>query len=209
MRRIGLGGAGTGAVGAGRPKRPWWRRKRVLIPVGLLALIVVMSLMNPQPQQTAAPGQPSTQEATTPASQPPQAAAPQPTQEPQTVEATLRDKFGDRLMAVDTEGANTTVKFKIADNISAGTIRTGAQNDTLEVLRAAQQSAGGDSVTVSGEFPMKDQYGNTADKQILLVNYSADMLRQLNLGDDGMLADRVWDVADTSPRFVHPELQGQ
>lgn len=101
------------------------------------------------------------------------------------------------------------MKFKIADNISAGTIRTGAQNDTLEVLRAAQQSAGGDSVTVSGEFPMKDQYGNTADKQILLVNYSADTLRQLNLGDDGMLADRVWDVADASPRFVHPELQGQ
>ena len=64
MRRIGLGGAETGAVGAGRPKRPWWRRKRVLIPVGLLALIVVMSLMNPQPQQTAAPGQQaSTQQA--------------------------------------------------------------------------------------------------------------------------------------------------
>lgn len=186
-----------------------------MIPVGLLALLVVISVLNPQPQQAAAPGQPSTQEATTPASQLTQTEAPQPTQEPQptqppqTVEATLRDKLGDRLMAVDTEGANTTVKFKIADNISAGTIRTGAQNDTLEVLRAAQQSAGGDSVTVSGEFPMKDQYGNTADKQILLVNYSADTLRQLNLGDDGMLADRVWDVADASPRFVHPELQGQ
>lgn len=64
MRRIGLGGAETGAVGAGRERRSWWRRKRVLIPVGLLALIVVISVLNPQPQQAAAPGQQaSTQQA--------------------------------------------------------------------------------------------------------------------------------------------------
>ena len=61
---------GDGESGAARV-RPWWKRKRVLIPAGLLVLFVGMGLMNPAPAEEAAGPAPAVTQGATPEAQEP------------------------------------------------------------------------------------------------------------------------------------------
>lgn len=65
---------GDGESGAARV-RPWWKRKRVWIPAGLLVLFVGMGLMNPAPAEEAAGPAPAVTQGATPE-------APEPAQQP-------------------------------------------------------------------------------------------------------------------------------
>lgn len=107
--------------------------------------------------------------------------------------------------APGTEGEIVFAEFDIADSLTKGMIRRGAQDKTVEILKFARDAyPDAARVFVQGRFPMTDQYGNTSDSIILNAGYDQSTLQRINF--DGVDRGRIWDLRDAG--MVHSELQG-
>lgn len=143
---------------------------------------------------------------------PPQPAAPAtPSQPTPTQPATLQDELRRQhieVKEVDTEGDTIVVIFKVGDNITANLRRIGAQKDVLTIMEAAHHFHPGKHLTVRGDFPLVDKYGNESEGMVLLLNYSPATLARVNY-ENPVVRENVFDLADASPKMVHPDLQGK
>lgn len=113
----------------------------------------------------------------------------------------------DTLEVSISDGTNGDVifaSFKISDNLTKGFIATGAQDDTVNILKAVRESGIKYSkVFAQGSFPMTDEFGNTDDSMILNAGYEKSTVDKINF--DGINQSKIWDLRDSG--MVHPELQ--
>lgn len=178
--------------------------KKILISVGaVFALLVVIGLV-------AGEGAEDTTGAVGESEQSPEpTTAPEPADDIASAEAepaAPKPPKGVRVhTAPGTEGEIVFAEFDIADSLTKGMIRRGAQDKTVEILKFARDAyPDAARVFVQGRFPMTDQYGNTSDSIILNAGYDQSTLQRINF--DGVDRGRIWDLRDAG--MVHSELQG-
>lgn len=218
-------GTPAGAPASGDPaKKRGGCMKWGLIGLGVLIVLVILAgIFGESDEDAVAVEEVTTSEAPTPTSEPtpepepePEP-TPEPTPEPEPepevdpvqqqqdeLAAAIRDTVDDAQVSFVDNQVN--VEFPIADNLTKGFIISGAQRDTLDILKAAKASQwenGRPWVVIAGSFMMVDQYGNESESVILRATYSPETMDKIN--PDNMRSDNVWQVADES--FVHPELR--
>jgi len=97
------------------------------------------------------------------------------------------------------------IQFDIADSLTKGFTAKSAQDDTVALLEAADDSGiDFEKVFIQGYFPMTDQYGNTEDSMILNVGYTPSIIQQINF-DNPTVRDTIWDIREQG--MVHQELE--
>ncbi|WP_396902674.1 DUF2510 domain-containing protein [Mycolicibacterium sp.] len=102
------------------------------------------------------------------------------------------------------QGEVLFAEFDIHDNLTKGFIRRGAQSETVDILKYANEAYPNVSkVFVQGKFPMKDAYGNTSNSMILNAGYDRATLDKINF--DGIDSSKIWEIRDGG--MVHPDLQ--
>jgi len=159
---------------------------------------------------TSAAPEPTTE----PAPEPEPTPQPEPTPEPPPVDPVqqqqddLADAIRDEVRDADVTFTDNqvTVVFPISDNLTRGFIISGAQGDTIDILKAVKESGwqgGTPTVIIGGTFNMVDAYGGESIDEILSLTYMPGTMQRVN--PDGVQHDRVWQIADE--RFVHPELR--
>jgi hypothetical protein len=124
----------------------------------------------------------------------------------QTLGESNRD-LGRKLNLFDVEAVEGSLLLGWAadDNFSADLIRGGMQLDTVEVLKAIDESGiPYDWVYIGSTFAMQDQFGNASEMEVLTLAYSAETLDRINW--DNFIFSNVFDIADTF--VLHPEFQG-
>ena len=104
-----------------------------------------------------------------------------------------------------TSGDVVFAAFEISDNFTNGLIRSGAQFETIDILKYAKGAyPAAARVFVQGSFPMKDAFGNTSTDVILNVGYDRATLDKINF--EGVDHGQIWDIRDVG--MVNAELQG-
>lgn len=104
------------------------------------------------------------------------------------------------------EGGLLKITFPVHDNFNADMIRTGAQKDTMSVLRAVKESnINYERVFIYGTFPMVDKSGNESQGIPLTAQYLPETVNAINY-DEILVQEGVWDLADMHK--ADPDLFG-
>ena len=179
------------------PLKPW--HKKVLIGCGVgFAALILLATCAPDPVKDDAQSAASTTETTETATpetvtETPEA-APEPPKPPH--DATV-------VVIPRPEGDQIAVKFPISDNFTHGMIVSGAQGDTVDLLKWVKETyPNAASVLIEGTAPLKDEYGNTENRTALSLVYNADTLAKIN--PDGVDRKKIWSLRDAG--FVSPAL---
>jgi hypothetical protein len=102
------------------------------------------------------------------------------------------------------DGDEVTATFAIGDNFTEGLIKDGARFETIDILKYAKLTyPKASQVTVKGSFPMKDEYGNTANDVVLNITYLRSTMAKINF--DGVDKDKIWEIRDSG--FIAPAFQ--
>lgn len=100
-------------------------------------------------------------------------------------------------LVVTQKGGRITADFPIADNMSMRLIQRGAQNDTIDILRAVSEHAPAkyEEVLVMGGMDMQDSYGQVTEGQkVLQAEYSKETIGKINY--DNVLPESIWELRD-------------
>lgn len=205
-----------------QPKKKFGCMKWGLIALGVfVVLIVIAGIFGNSDDESVAVEEVTTSAVPTsesaaepsPTPEPTPESTPEPEPEPevdpvQQQQDELTEAIQDKVenAQVSFRDSQVDVTFPIADNLTRGFIITGAQADTIDILKAVKDSGwqgGNPWVVINGTFNMVDAYGGESDDEILMLTYSPETMQRVNPG--GLQNDRVWAIADES--FVHPELR--
>lgn len=95
--------------------------------------------------------------------------------------------------------------WTINDSLTKGWIRSGAQSDIADILKAIH-STGLDyqRVDLLGTFPLVDVYGNTEETDVISVSYSRETVDRVNW--NSFSADNIYTIAD-QVLMIHPEFR--
>jgi hypothetical protein len=109
------------------------------------------------------------------------------------------------LSSVEYNGTSVNIVFKVGDNITSNLRKGGAQLDVTNILRGAAEGAPADytQVWIIGMFPLKDDFGNVEEGQVLNLRYDRATIEQINW--EGFLWKNIYTIADKA--IVHPDLQ--
>jgi cytoskeletal protein RodZ len=106
-------------------------------------------------------------------------------------------------LKVHQEGNIVFASFPIQDNFTSGMIRSGAQFDTIDILKAVKAHVKTyNRVFVQGSFAMQNDYGETAVKTILNAGYEKATVDRIQL--DNVDYKKIWDLKDSG--MVHSAL---
>jgi hypothetical protein len=195
--------------GKRRSKKRW-----ALYGIGaFIALIVVLALVVPAPDETTS----------TPEADEPDAAEPETTTEPdETTQAPepsnvdkLRQAFedtdllGEDLTLIGLSDGFLTVRFKVADNFTDGAIRGGIAIDTFAILEAALDSgAEWRMIDIEGTFPLVDEFGNEEQGRVYQAVFRRKIVEKINFEgiDEGSL-DGVERLTASGSIGLHPDLR--
>ena len=209
--------AGTPAGhSAFREDRPWYKKKRFVIPIGVFLLLGAIGAFvdedTPSGDQSSGTGSTAT-------------AAPKQSREPESAPTltTPEAKLLAALKKTDAEkpkvasyndldsgkGKYAEVKFNVGDNISNGTIRTGIANDVFDMAEAALKSGVPfKELAFRGMFPLTDKFGNTEPGQVFFTTLKRSTLAKIQFED---IVATSW---DNMPNLVidgivvlHPDLR--
>lgn len=182
--------------------RPWYKKKRFMIPIGFFVLMVILgSFAEPQDTSTsdttaASPAAPKTPEGKLLAS----------------INDTDRDIEKPSVAEYTTtdDGVKyAEIKFKVGDNLSNGTIRTGIAQDIFAMAEAALKSGVPfDELAFRGMFPLTDKYGDTKAGQVFFTTFTRDTLEKINF--DNPVAtqfDNIENLSIDGIVMLHPDLR--
>ena len=210
-----------------KPKKPWYKRWWAIVLYVFIGMMIIGAINGgfdedetPVPDKTETADEPPNDESEEPAdneepsddpeeNESEEAGEPEETKEPEP--ASPEDQIesatdADNVEANYEEDSGVLfIQFDIADSMTKGLTAKGAQDDTVALLEAADDSGiDFDKVFIQGYFPMTDQYGNTDDSMILNVGYTPSIIEQINF-DNPTVRDTVWDIREQG--MVHQELE--
>lgn len=193
---------------AAADSRPWYKKKRFMIPIGVIVLFAFIgSLGETETTPTADDKKPANETA---------AAAPAVPKTPEgkllaAVKKTNADnpKVVDYRDLDDGSGKYAIVNFKVGDNFSNGTIRTGIAKDVFAMAEAALKSGVPfEEISFRGLFPLTDEYGNTKAGQVFFATFDRATLKKINF--DNILAtqfDNIENLSIDGIVMLHPDLR--
>lgn len=109
-------------------------------------------------------------------------------------------------LVVSQKGGRITADFPIADNMSMRLIQRGAQNDTIDILKAVSEHAPAkyEEVLVLGGMDMQDAYGQVTEGQkVLQAEYSKETIGKINY--ENVLPESIWELRDFG--LIHKVLR--
>lgn len=110
----------------------------------------------------------------------------------------------ERIETVDVNNGVAFVRFRVADNLTTGMIRSGAKISVRDILKSLIESDRSlTEVKVVGVMELRDKLGNSSNVPLLTLNYSGQTLRKINW--DHILFENMFDVADHA--VLHPDMR--
>ena len=95
----------------------------------------------------------------------------------------------------DPEQGAIFINWAINDNLTENLIVFGAKSDATDILKAlAQSGIDYTYVILSGSFPMVDEFGNSAEKNVVNLTFNKDTVGRINW--DNFLSDNIYSIAD-------------
>ena len=93
------------------------------------------------------------------------------------------------------EGQEVTAEFDIPENLTEGMIKSGARQDTIDILEYAKATyPNASQVRVTGSYPLTDDYGNTSTEIVINLTYLKSTLDKINF--NGVASENIWELAD-------------
>lgn len=177
----------------GKPPRPWFKKKRYLIPAGIVALVIIGSTMSGGGDTTTST-QSSTSSPSASASQPGSSASPSETPKESTAPTSnaYDETFG--AFAVMSKSGRGDSTLRLPKGASAGVVtfsHKGSSNVSLQVLDARNQSTGDLLVNDIGSYSGVTAYG--------LSDLGGDPVK-LKISADGSWNIKIAPVS-TAPRL--------
>ncbi len=207
-----------------KPKKPWYKRWWAIVLYVFIGMMIIGAINGgfdqdeyPVPDKTEAadateseepaddeePGDDPEEDEPVESDEPEEAKEPEPASPEDQIESATD---ADNVEANYEEDSGVLfIQFDIADSMTKGLTTKGAQDDTVALLEAADDSGiDFDKVFIQGYFPMTDQYGETDDSMILNVGYTPSIIEQINF-DNPTVRDTIWDIREQG--MVHQELE--
>ena len=116
------------------------------------------------------------------------------------------DVEGAKVNTID--GDYIEVGFKVGDNLSNGTIRTGIANDVFAMAEPVNKSGVKfKELAFRGTFPLTDKYGNTKAGQVFFTTFTKKTLNKIQF--DNAVAtsfDNMENLVIDGIIVLHPDL---
>lgn len=207
--------------------RPWYKKKRFVIPLALVVVFFLIGALAPaeeEPDGTVAADRrrsTTTEEAvrsttteaptTTTSTEAPTTTVPATPEERLNEEALNALGEGNRdvprVAQVSNVEGTVEIRWAINDNLTEGFTKDGARRDGVDILTAVRAS-GIDATTVRlvGTFSLQDQFGNVSEDEVVRATYTTATLERFNFENfdakqayEPSVADEVW----VHPAFVY------
>jgi hypothetical protein len=106
------------------------------------------------------------------------------------------------LQSVEYAGTSVNIIFKVRDNLF---LKDATMKEVADILRGASEGAPTSytQVWIRGMFPLKDDFGNVKDGQVLNLRYDRPTIERINW--EGFTWRSIYKVADKA--IIHPDLQ--
>jgi hypothetical protein len=180
--------------------RPWYAKKRFVIPIGLVVLFGVSNSLNgggSEPDSSATPE--TSQTATEP--------APSVEQDLTTLEgltAAISSLLGEetnmgvpRNLDVSLYEGDLYVAFALNENFTNNLMIVGAWDDVSDIVKLVQDSGISSNLTVNGTLALIDANGNElGQKSVFTANFLDNKVPLLNT--DNLLGREMWENAASS-----------
>lgn len=115
-----------------------------------------------------------------------------------------RGENGRKLTRLADDGRTLTVEWAAGDNLTVGMAMAVIEREAADILRLVDESDVGDgTVRLVVTFPLKDDYGNVKESQVVSADYSRETLGRINWG--GLSPSSVFTIADSA--VLHPDLR--
>lgn len=109
-----------------------------------------------------------------------------------------------RVESITVDEGVVFIRFRIADNLTAGLARIRAEQDVTDLLQALHSSElEFQKVNIVGLFPLEDKLGNERLTAVITLTYSRVLLDQINWKN--FRSANVFDIAE--PSYVHARFQ--
>lgn len=178
------------------------RRHALWVVIGSVILAAIAAPDPPSGAATSAPPPaPATQEPAVPANAGVGQTA------PTSPEAQIRQAIAEQYrkpVDVQVTGRRVLVTFDVAENLTLGMSRRGAQIDVKSILEGVDDSGFDfESVFIHGMAPLVDRFGHKSRDTVINVGYDRATVDRINW--ENMLTDNIYVVADSA--VIHPQFQ--
>ncbi|MGI8681425.1 MAG: hypothetical protein ACR2JO_04700 [Mycobacteriales bacterium] len=202
------------------PQRPWYKKKRYIIPIALLVFVVAVSAGGSNASKKGGDknngAQPKAISTFKPNAQPKATAAPK-AKAPPTPQQALNAKIASALGPGNRKGikrvkavtfpassGHIEVEWAVNDNITTGFIKDGARLDAVNILKAIKSSGVPyDSVFVNGSFPLQDKFGKSTEESVVRAAYTSATVNRIQF--DNISFKTIFDLADSAN--IHPAFK--
>jgi hypothetical protein len=192
-------------------RKPRSKKRWALYGIGaFVALIVVLALAVPAPDETTSAPEATEQPDTTTEADETTTPAPEPSNVQKLREAFEdTDLLGEDLMLIGLSDGFLTVRFEVADNFTDGAIRGGIAIDTFAILEAALDSgAEWKMIDIEGTFPLVDEFGNEEQGRVYEAVFRRKIVEKINFdGIDVGSLDGVERLTASGSIGLHPDLR--
>ena len=196
--------------------RPWYQKKRFMIPIGLVVLSSLVNSLNgddtgPDPLATPETSQTSSSES-------PEATSPEtsePAQDITTIEglkSAISSLLGEetnmdipRNLDVTLSEGDLYVMYALNENFTSDLMIYGAWSEVSDVVKLVQESGLSNNLTVNGTLALIDVNGNELGQQIVFTANFLDGKVPL-LNTENLLGREMWENA-ASFYIYHPALR--
>jgi hypothetical protein len=104
----------------------------------------------------------------------------------------------------DPEQGDITITWAINNNLSHDSIKSGMQNDVINILKAIDHSKFAYIfVVLSGSYSMYDQNGNMAEMQVVNFGFNKSAIDKISW--ENFQSSDIYNLADT--QIIHPLFQ--
>jgi hypothetical protein len=196
--------------------RPWYQKKRFMIPIGLVVLSSLVNSLNgddtgPDPLATPETSQTSSSESS-------EATSPEtsePAQDITTIEglkSAISSLLGEetnmdipRNLDVTLSEGDLYVMYALNENFTSDLMIGGAWSEVSDVVKLVQESGLSNNLTVNGTLALIDVNGNELGQQIVFTANFLDGKVPL-LNTENLLGREMWENA-ASFYIYHPALR--
>jgi hypothetical protein len=188
--------------------RPWYAKKRFIIPIGLFVIFGVSNSLNGSDSEPASTPTPETSETTT-------ESAPTVEQDITTLEglkAAIGSQLGEetnmkipRNLDVTIADGDLYVMYALDENLTNNLMIGGAWGEVSDIVKLVQASGLSNNLTVNGTLALIDANGNELGQRIVFTaNFLDEKVPLLNT--DNLLGREMWENASSS--FIyHPAIR--
>jgi hypothetical protein len=101
----------------------------------------------------------------------------------------------------DPEPGTIFVHWAINDNLTENLIKFGAKSDATSILKEiAMSGIDYTYVTLSGSFPLVDQFGNTNERNVVNLTFNKKTVDRINW--ENFISDNIYEIADEANIWI-------